>query len=173
MSANSQEIVQQVRDEFEAVLTFVLKATPQTVPDADTMERGLFRRLFELGCLLLRLYFVQQNQLLAPESVPGQDEKPVSWHSDKARCYLSIFGRVRFARRYYYRRGEGYFPLEATLNLPKEGASDLVREWREKLCAYLPYHQAEQIVQDLLSQRVSTRQLQQEIKADAEHVVAY
>jgi hypothetical protein len=173
MSTNSQEIVQQVREEFESVLTFVLKATPQTVPDADTMERSLFRRLFDLGCLLLRLYFVQQNQLLAPQSVPGQDKTPIPWHSDKERSYLSIFGRVHFARRYYYRKGEGDCPLDATLNLPAEGASDLVREWREKLCAYLPYHQTEQIVEELLSQRVSTRQLQQDIEADAEHVRAF
>src|SRR5947209_7397832 len=156
MSANSQEIVQQVRDEFEAMLTFVLKASPQTVPDADTMERGLFRRLFDLGCLLLRLYFVQQDQLLAPESVPGQDETPIPWHSEKERAYLSIFGRVRFARRYYYRTGEGRFPLDAALNLPESGASDLLREWRQKLCAYLPYHHAEQIVAELLQHRVST-----------------
>src|SRR5690606_28770792 len=64
-------------------------------------------------------------------------------------------------------------PLDATLNLPPEGASDLVREWREKLCAYLPYHQTKQIVEDLLSQSVSTRQLQHDIREDAPHVAAY
>ena len=173
MLANSQEIVQQVRQEFEALLRFVVEASPQSVPDADTMERSLFRRLLDLGCLLLRLYFVQQNQCLAPEIVPGKEQTPLPWHSDKERTYLSIFGRVRFARRYYYRAKEGCFLLDATLNLPGEGASDLVREWREKLCAYLPYHQTEQIVEALLKQRVSTRQLQHDIKADAAQVAAY
>lgn len=173
MSTNSQEIVQQVCDEFEAVLAFVLKASPQTVPDADTMERSLFRRLFDLGCLLLRLYFVQQDQLIAPETVSVKEGAPFPWHSHKERTYLSIFGRVRFARRYYYRTGEGHSPLDATLNLPARGASDLLREWREKLCAHLPYHQAEQIVEDLLGHQVSTRQLQQDVAEDAQHVGAY
>jgi len=162
-----------VRDEFEAMLTFVLSASPQTVPDADTMERGLFRRLFDLGCLLLRLYFHKQNQLLAPETVPGEKALPLPFHSEKERSYLSIFGLVRFARRYYYRKPQGCYLLDATLNLPEHGASDLLREWREKLCAHLPYHQAQHIVEDLLQHHASTRQLQQDIQEDAAHVGAY
>lgn len=173
MLANSQEIVQQVRQEFEALLRFVGDASPQSVPDADTMERSLFGRLLDLGRLLLRLYFVQQNQLLAPESVPGKEQTPLPWHSDKARSYLSLFGRVHFARRYYYRAKEGDFPLDAALNLPADGASDLVRQWRQKLCAYLPYAQAQQIVEALLLPPVSTRQLQHDIQEDAQQVAAY
>jgi hypothetical protein len=55
MRANSDDILQQVRAEFEAVLMFVLEASPETVPDAYTMERELFRRLFTLGRMLLQL----------------------------------------------------------------------------------------------------------------------
>jgi len=88
-----------------------MKASPQTVPDADTMERGLFRRLFELGCLLMRLYFVQQDQQIAPATVLGSEGTPLPWHSQKPRTYLSIFGVVAFARRYYYHKGEGQAPL--------------------------------------------------------------
>jgi hypothetical protein len=173
MSACSQEIVQQVRDEFEGMLTFVLKASPPTVPDADCMERSVFQRLFALGCLLLRLYFAQQNQLLAPPTVPGQNATPVPCHSDKTRCYPSLFGVVRFARRYYYRQGEGDYPLDAALNLPENGASDMLREWREKLCASIPYQKTVQILHDLLTHPVSTRQFQQDIHDDAEQVAAF
>ena len=173
MSARSLEIVQQVRDEFEELLSFVLEASQKTVPDADCMERSLFLRLFALGCQLLRLYFTKQNQLIAPETVVGKDQQPVPWHSDKERSYLSIFGLVRFARRYYYCKGEGYYPLDAALNLPESGASDMLREWREKLCAHIPYPTTVQILQDLLKHPVSTRQLQQDIQEDGKHVADF
>ena len=100
MSANSQEIVHQVRQEFEVLFAFVLKAS--STPDADSMERSLFHQLFELGRLLLRLYFVQQYQLLAPETVTGKDGSPLRFHANLERSYLSIFGQVCFSRRYYY-----------------------------------------------------------------------
>lgn len=167
MSAHSQEIVHQVRQEFEALLAFVLQASPETTPDADSMERSLFYRLFDLGRLLLRLYFVQQDQLLAPETVTGKESASLSFHSNKERSYLSIFGQVRFSRRYYYRKSEGCFPLDAALNLPEDGASDMLREWREKLCAYLPYPQSEKILAELLRHSVSTRELQADIIEDA------
>jgi hypothetical protein len=173
MPANSQEIVQQVRQEFEALLRFVVDASPQTVPDADTMERGLLRGLLDLGCLLLQLYFVQQNQQITPETLPTQEGAPLTLHSHKARVYLSVFGQVRFARRYYYRRGQGNAPLDAVLNLPACGASDLLREWQEKLGVCLPYQQATATLRDLLGLSVSTRQVQQAVLEDAPAMTAY
>jgi hypothetical protein len=173
MPANSDEILQQVRSEFEAVLTFVLEASPQTVPDADTMERGLFRKLFALGCMLLRLYFKQQDRLISPTTVPGKEGSELPWHSQKMRTYLSVFGEVRFARRYYYLPGEGRSPLDATLNLPEEAASDLLREWRERLSVYGSYHKASDDLDELLGHHASTRQIKQEIGADAGSVAAY
>ena len=173
MSANSGEILQQVRAEFEAIVTFVLEASPQTVPDADTMERSLFRKLFALGCLLLRLYFRQQNRLIAPDTVSGKAGRPLPWHSQKERIYLSVFGEVRFDRRYYYLPGEGCFPLDSTLNLPAEATSDLLREWRERLSVYGSYHKATEDLNELLGHHASTRQIKQDIAADAGSVAAY
>jgi hypothetical protein len=173
MPANSEEIVQQVREEFEALLTFVLEASPQTVPDADTMERGLFRQLFAMGCLLLRLYFRQQDRLLAPETVSSKAGKELPFHSQKQRTYLSIFGPVVFSRRYYYQFGEGYAPLDATLNLPESGASDMLREWRERLGMYSSYQKVTRDLAEFLGHHASTRQIQHDIAEDAEAVEGF
>jgi len=173
MPANSEEIVQQVRQEFEAILTFVLEASPKTVPDADTMERGLFRQLFALGRLLLRLYFRQQDRLIAPETVTTPEGKELPFHSDKQRTYLSIFGQVAFSRRYYYLPGKGHCPLDATLNLPPSGPSDLLREWQERLGMYGSYQKVTRDLAELLGQRVSTRQVQHEIAEDASLVADF
>lgn len=173
MPANSEEILQQVRAEFEAILTFVLEASPTSVPDADTMERGLFRQLFALGCTLLRLYFQQQDRQMASASVSGKEGSELPYHSPKQRSYLSIFGEVRFERRYYYLKGEGRYPLDATLNLPDSGPSDLLREWRERLSIHGSYQKATRDLEAFLGHRASTRQVQQDIAKDAGAVAAF
>jgi len=173
MSANSDEILQQVRAEFEAILTFVLEASPTSVPDADTMERGLFRQLFALGCTLLRLYFQQQDRQMASATVAGKEGRDLPYHSRKQRTYLSIFGEVRFERRYYYLPEEGRYPLDATLNLPESGPSDLLREWREKLSIYGSYQKATRDLAEFLGHQASTRQVQQDIAKDAGSVEAF
>lgn len=173
MSANPQEIVHQVRQEFESILGFVLEASPQSVPDADCMERGLLSRMLELGRLLLHLYFVQQNRHIAPETVVGREGRSLTLHSHKERAYLSVFGEVRFARRYYYCRGEGHAPLDAALNLPPCAMSDFLREWQEKLSVCVPYQQTTAILRDLLGLSVSTRQVQQAVLEDAPLMGAY
>ncbi len=173
MSTNSDEILQQVREEFEATLTFVLEASPKTVPDADTMERGLFRQLLALGRMLLRLYFTQQNRQITPETVQGKEGTLLPFHSQKSRTYLSIFGAVEFARRYYYLPGEGRSPLDATLNLPERGTSDMLREWRERLGMYGSYQKVTHDLQEFLGHRASTRQVQHDIVEDAVAVEAF
>src|SRR5579872_4841631 len=133
MSANSEEIVQQVRAEFEATLAFVLDPSSGSAPTADAVERSLLRRLLGLGRSLLRLYFVHQAKQHSAPLVVGRDGAAVPYHSEKGRSYHSIFGRVHFRRRYYYREGAGLFPLDAALNLPPKGTSDLLQEGQEQL----------------------------------------
>jgi hypothetical protein len=172
MFLNSEEIVQQVRAEFEATLTFVLDPS-SSAPSADAVERSLLRRLLGLGRSLLRLYFVHQARQHTAQSVADKQGQPVPYHSEKGRSYLSIFGRVYFMRRYYYREGAGLFPLDAALNLPPKGTSDLLREWQEQLGVLGAYHKAGDILSRLLGVNLSTRTLAEEIAEDAEQVSGY
>jgi len=137
------------------------------------MERGVFRQLFALGRMLLRLYFCQQDRLIAPETVAGNEGRELPFHSQKQRTYLSIFGHVAFCRRYYYLPGEGCSPLDATLNLPESGASDRLREWREKLGMYGSYQKVTRDLDEFLGHHASTRQVQQDIAEDAGCVEAF
>lgn len=172
MFPNSEEIVQQVRAEFEATLAFVLDPS-SSAPTADAVERSLLRRLLGLGRSLLGLYFVHQAKQHAAPSVSDKQGHPVPYHSEKGRSYHSIFGRVYFRRRYYYRQGAGLFPLDAALNLPRKGTSDLLREWQEQLGVLGAYHKAGDILARLLGVSTSTRALAEEIGEDAEHVKTY
>ncbi|MEI7848204.1 MAG: hypothetical protein WCK35_20565 [Chloroflexota bacterium] len=57
MTFNLQEIMQDVRGEFEKLLDFVTGDKARTVK-ADNIERGLFKMLLSLGAKLLQFYFV-------------------------------------------------------------------------------------------------------------------
>ena len=167
MSANSDEILQQVRAEFEDLLGSVINPVGETAPTADVMERSLLRVLLNLGRSMMRLYFVHQAHKHAPESVQDAQGKSLPYHAEKMRSYFSVFGKVCFARRYYYRNGRGVFPLDAALNLPAKGTSDLVREWRQRISVYDPYNKVGEILSELLGPRFSTRALAEDVAEDA------
>ncbi len=72
MPSNSEPIVQQLRLDFEMLLTYVTapEAGAQT---AYTVELTLFRQLLALGATLLRLFFVSRaaERPAAPVPTPG------------------------------------------------------------------------------------------------------
>ena len=66
MSANSQEIIQQVRNEFEAVITNMIQANPQSTFTADAMERDLWKSMLQLGRGLMAAFLVRRAEEVAP-----------------------------------------------------------------------------------------------------------
>jgi hypothetical protein len=173
MSANSQEIVQQVRTEFEALIINMIQANPQPTPTADAMERSLWKSMLQLGCGLMAAFLVRRAEEVAPKNVSLTQATPLPYHDDVERSYHCVFGKIRFARRYYYRPGQGAFPLDADINLPIDACSDLVREWQERLGVHIPYQEANNILESFLGRPFSNRALQQALQEDAEEVKAF
>jgi hypothetical protein len=60
MAINSQEIIQDIRAEFERLLDFVIGVEARTAK-ADSIERGLFKMLLRLGAQLLQLFGTVQK----------------------------------------------------------------------------------------------------------------
>lgn len=173
MSTNSQEIVQQVRTEFEALITNMILSTPQQALTADTMERNLWKCMLQLGRGLIAAFLVHRAEEVAPPNVTHNEAAPLPYHDQVERSYHCVFGKIRFARRYYYRPGQGAFPADADLNLPTNACSDMVREWQERLGAYLPYTEANSILESFLGHAFSNRALQEALEQDAEQVLAF
>ena len=90
MSANPEEIVQPIRDEFESLLSFVLSASPEGMPTAYEMECSLLRRLLVLGRLLLTLYLTQQAQKHQSATVLDRQGQELPYHSQRSRPYFSV-----------------------------------------------------------------------------------
>src|SRR5579859_1399625 len=125
MAANSEEIVQQIRADFESLLQWVMGTTPNTPTNAHDMECAVLRRVLEMGRRLLLLFFVAQAQRQRPASVVDARGETLPYHSQASRAYVSVFGSIAFARRYYYRSGAGVCPVDSMLNLPDRKSTRL------------------------------------------------
>jgi hypothetical protein len=173
MASNSQEIIQDVRAQFEYLMDFVTGEKAQTAT-ADHIERGLFKLLVVLGASLLRLFFVMRSKTCSRETLHTATHKIRPYHRDTARYYYSIFGAIIFERPYFYKKGlGGCTPLDEALSLGADGYSDLLRELSGYLDVYTVYEKTADIFERLLGLSLSTRALQQNVAEDSADVEAY
>ena len=91
MTFNSQEIIKDVRAQFEHMLDFVTGEQARTA-SADHIERGLFKLLLSLGAKLLELFFVMRSQASSRQAIRIETGQELPYHRDTPREYFSIFG---------------------------------------------------------------------------------
>jgi hypothetical protein len=133
----------------------------------------LFKLLVSLGFSLLQLFFTvrSENSHRTKVQLDGQE---LSYHRDTARYYYSIFGKLRFERPYFYKKGVGQqIPLDEALSLQADGYSDLLRELSGYLDVDNVYAKTVDMFQRLLGLSLSKRSLQGNILEDSAEVLAY
>ena len=173
VTINSEDMIRDIRAEFEMLLDFVTGEEARTAT-ADHVERGLFRLLLSLGAQLLMLFFIMRSQACSREPLQVEGGQELPYHSEKKRTYFSIFGKVPFWRPYFYKEGSpGQSPLDGELSLGEGQHSDLLREIVEYLGVYVAYNKVSDILKRFLDLNLSTRMLQQAIAEDAADVEAY
>jgi hypothetical protein len=174
MAFNSQEIIQDIRAEFEHLLDFVTGEQARTAK-ADSIERGLFKMLLSLGTKLLQLFFVMRSEACSRQPVQSKSGQELPYHRDSVRVYFSIFNKVFIERPYFYKQGvAAQIPLDAELGLGDDSYSDLLREITEYLAVYHVYGgKNASFLERLFGFSLSTRAIQQNIAEDSESVEAY
>jgi len=173
MASNSEEIIQDVRTQFENLLDFVTGEKAQTAT-ADHIERGLFKLLVTLGYSLLELFFVMRSKMSPRTKVRISGDRDLPYHQDTTRHYYSIFGKLSFERAYFYKKGMGgWYPLDEALSLGADGYSDLLRELSGYLDIYNVYAKTSDVFNRLLGLHLSTRDLQKNVAEDAADVESY
>lgn len=173
MTSNSPTIIQDIRQEFEMLLTFVTGEAAQTAT-ADQIERGLFKLLLALGAKLLALFFVMRSEASSREAIRLSTGQSLPYHRDSKRDYFSIFGKLALWRPYFYQKGGGSeTPLDAALSLGTDCYSDLLREVVEYQGVYNVYHKSSDILARLLGLRLSSGAIERMMAEDAAEVEAY
>ncbi len=170
--SNAAHIVQQVQQDFQALLAYL------TGPEAHTqtayiVEVTLFRRLLALGATLLRLFFVTRAAE-RPTAPTAADGTVLVYHDQRLTTYFSVFGKLRFPRHYFTAPGQpGTCPLDAALSLPDHCYSDLLREWTDYDATDGAYRETADTITRILGLDLSIQALETNVREDAQDVAAF
>ena len=116
MTSHSEPIVQQVQQDFQALVAYVTGADARA-QTASTVELTLFRRLLALGAAWLRLFVVTRAAVRPSEPIVAPDGTDLRYHDQRPTTYYSVFGNVRFWRHSFTAPGQaGICPLDAELS---------------------------------------------------------
>lgn len=103
-------------------------------------ETHLVPRVLALGCLFVQLFLCMRHQRFqAMHPQPESGYKRLGPHS---RLLGTFFGKVRYWRTYFYRKGAGYYPLDIELGLTRDGFSMLLRSYATRIATKVSYAQA-------------------------------
>jgi hypothetical protein len=173
MTSNSDEIVPQVQQDFQALVAYVTGADART-QTAYTVELTLFRRLLALGAALLRLFFVTRAAVRPAGPVLAPDGTPLRYHEQRSTTYYSVFGKVRFGRHYFTAPGQaGCCPLDAALSLPARSYSALLSEWGAYGATDASYRQSQTVIERILGVSLSVQALEASVVEAAGEVPAF
>lgn len=172
MPPNAKPIVQQVQQDFQALLAYI------TGPDALTqtaysVELILFRKLLAMGAALLRLFFLSRAAQ-RPAAPFAPDGTLMTYHDQRSTSYFSVFGKLQFSRHYFTAPGQpGNCPLDAALSLPQHCYSDLLREWTTFDATDGAYRETASTIERLLGLELSLAALETSVREDAQDVAAF
>ena len=171
MSHNTDSIVQELHAEFESMLSYVKDSHTAT---ADQMERGLFRRLLNLGARLMLLFFALRTAHAQRGEHQLASGETLAYSGEHRRQYFSIFGKLAFWRPYFYRGGcGGATPLDQELALGADCYSDLVRELTGYFAVGSTYGKVAECFAHILGFKLSTQAIRAIVDEDAGDVAAF
>jgi hypothetical protein len=173
MSSNPDQIVQQMQRDFQSLIAYVSDAESRTRTAAE-VECTLFRRLLALGLGLLRLFFVTRAAVRPTTPIAPTTNQPIPYHDRRPIDYFSVFGKLSFARHYFY-AGDigGVCPLDAALSLPARCYSDLLRDWSAYDSTDGAYRETSTTIARILGCDLSIQSLEWMVVSDACDVAAF
>ena len=151
MTLKNKDTLENIQKQFKDLLEYIQNDQEHS---AYQVECHLFQQLLLLGKQLLILFFCIRSKNLpkAPLSRKGVAMRNIT---KKSRSYYSVFGKISFKRHYFNADGEGCFPLDAELQLPKRCYSDLLREWLDFATSGESYHEGCQLLSRMLGFNIS------------------
>src|SRR5512147_1589106 len=152
------------QDCLEALQTFVRSAAGAGTP-VHEVERGLWRRLLQLGYQLQGQFFALVGDGDQGETVTlakGQVVRRLP--APHRRPYQSVFGPFELDRVVYGSRESQqieFVPLDARLGLPAGKFSSLLQDWDQALVVETPYQQVNHVLSRIRGLGQSVASLEQ------------
>jgi hypothetical protein len=131
------EVKARIEQEVGELVTWVSSGESLTF---FAFEAQLVPRVLALGGLFVQLFLCMRHerfQAAHTDAGPGYKQ-----HGPYSRLLGTFFGKVRYWRTYFYRKGAGYYPLDVELGLTGDGFSMVLRSYAARLATKVSYAQA-------------------------------
>jgi len=133
----SEDVKNNIAQEVDVVVEWVM--TRQSCV-FFVFEAQLIPKVLALGHLFVQLFLcMRQEQFQMTHSEPQPGYKQIG---PQSRLLGTFFGKVRYWRTYFYRKSEGYYPLDVELGLTGDGFSMLIQSWATRIATKMSYAQA-------------------------------
>jgi len=160
-------------EQYRALLAYVTGAGSRSA-SAYEVELRVFRGVLALGGTLLRLFFESRAATRPAGPVSGADGTVLAYHDRRPVTYLSVFGKITFARHAFTAPGQAMvYPLDAELSLPARCYSDLLREWSGFGSADASFREVAAWLERILGWPLSVQALETTAREDAVDVAAF
>ena len=131
-----EEVKASIIREVESLVSWVLTCQSLTF---FAFETQLVPQVLALGRLFVQLFLcMREEQFRATHPRPQPGYKQIG---PKARLLGTFFGKVRYWRTYFYRKGSGYYPLDVELGLTRDGFSMSLRSCATRIATKISYAQ--------------------------------
>jgi hypothetical protein len=137
------------------------------------VESMILERVHSIGAEAMKAYLAAQAPYYHYVTASHPDGSTLRYSGERSGLLYSIFGEIAFKRSYYCGNEKGTFPMDAGLNLPLKGASDLHRKMAEELSLSMSYEDATAFLAKYFPVATSTRALQEAVRTDSVDAGAY
>ena len=132
-----EELKASLQREVDGLVEWVLHCRTLTF---YAFETQLVPKVLVLGCLFVRLFLcMREEQWQATQPQPPAKYKRLG---PLGRQLGTVCGKVFYWRTYFYRKGQGYYPLDLELGLTSDGFSMRLRSLAARLATKVSYAQA-------------------------------
>lgn len=122
------------------------------------IERNILKGLLEVGLDLLKVAIESRGAEIEQQGTPHV-KVAIGNKGMFERKYQSIFGKLSIAHRKYYLTEKGsYYPLDASLNLPRTNLSYVLQDWIVGSSADLDFRESVRSVNEILCLEASSTQ---------------
>ncbi len=139
------------------------------------VEHGVFRRVQQLGRLMMERFVAQSGTGYTPHRPPCTlGGEPLEYKGIETVDYLSIFGLVRLPRAAYAQPDGGYeYPMDAQWNRPAHKYSYLLQKWLHGVAVEDDYHEAAERLNEIFELSLTGNVPQRLGARVAAHVAPY
>jgi hypothetical protein len=137
VALTSEEVKASIIREVKALVEWILTCQSLTFFE---FEIQLVPKVLALGRLFVQLFLCTREEQF--ETTHPQPQSGYKRIDPKSRLLGTFFGKVRYWRTYFYRKGGGYYPLDVELGLTGDGFSMLIQSLATRLATKMSYTQA-------------------------------